>query len=49
MQGQDEPHGAQRLMVIDRLVGIIALKDFLNFLSLRVVLEEPGGNTKPKG
>ncbi|MFZ0134262.1 MAG: CBS domain-containing protein [Desulfobacterales bacterium] len=34
--------GAGRLMVVkgDRLLGIIALKDLLNFLSLKIELEE---------
>lgn len=41
--------GLSRLLVIDRdrLVGIIALKDLLNFLSLRVELEEGSSDFSP--
>jgi Zn-dependent protease/predicted transcriptional regulator len=45
-----KPGGRSRFMVVehDRLVGIVALKDLLELISLKLQIESPGRGTRPQ-
>jgi CBS domain containing-hemolysin-like protein len=50
LTGMLKPGGRSRFMVVehDRLVGIIALKDLLELISLKLQIESPGRGTRPQ-
>jgi Mg2+/Co2+ transporter CorC len=45
-----KPGGRSRFMVVehDRLVGIVALKDLLELISLKLQIESPGRGARPQ-